>query len=96
MSLGWLLNAPNCNVKMSRMCGNLQSNTRLHRRQPIHYSLPYFSEGPDKNAVLARDEPRHQNSSSELLRLKKLRPELLQQSETALNSVPIGCSAAPR
>jgi sulfatase maturation enzyme AslB (radical SAM superfamily) len=55
----------------------------------IHYSLPYFTEGPDRQLQFrAEDRAAIVKVVEELLRLKRLRPGLLQQSEMALRSIP--------
>jgi len=90
MSLGWLLMRPTCNVKDVQDVWDFAVKYKTSIGVSlIHYSLPYFSEGPDKELQFRpEDEPAIRTVVAELLRLKKLRPEMLQQSETALNSVP--------
>ncbi|HET9305910.1 MAG TPA: radical SAM protein [Candidatus Sulfotelmatobacter sp.] len=90
LRLGWVLMRPTCNLKAVRDMWqfaeryNAQVGVSL-----IHYSLPYFTEGPDRQLQF-RPEDRGAIGKvvEELLRLKQLRPELLQQSEMALRSIP--------
>jgi len=62
----------------------------------VHYSLPYFTEGPDRQLQFRpEDEPAIRTVVAELLRLKKIRPELLQLSEIAIRSIPDWLLRAP-
>jgi cyclic pyranopterin phosphate synthase len=55
----------------------------------IHYSLPYFTEGPGRELQFRPDDrPAIEEVVSELMRAKQLRPELIQQSMMALRSIP--------
>jgi cyclic pyranopterin phosphate synthase len=55
----------------------------------IHYSLPYFTEGPDRElAFRLEDRPRLDAIVAELLRLKRERPELLTNTEIGLRAIP--------
>ena len=55
----------------------------------IHYSLPYFTEGPEGQLQFRpEDRAAIDEVVAELLRLKKLRPELIQQSASAIRSIP--------
>lgn len=90
MSLGWLLMRPTCNLKAVEEVWNfaVKYNTAIGVSL-VHYSLPYFTEGPDRELQFRpEDEPAIRTVVAEFLRLKKLRPELIQQSETALRSIP--------
>lgn len=90
LSLGWVLMRPTCNPE------SLQSLWKFAERYNaaigvslIHYSLPYFTEGPDRELQF-REQDRADilNIVTELIRLKRLRPDLLNQSEMALRSIP--------
>jgi MoaA/NifB/PqqE/SkfB family radical SAM enzyme len=90
MSLGWLLMRPTCTVRDVENVWNfaVKYNTIIGVSL-VHYSLPYFTEGPDKELQFRpEDEPAIRTVVVELLKLKKQRPELIQQSELALRSVP--------
>ena len=55
----------------------------------VHYSLPYFSEGPDRCLQFrAEDRPRIDAVVAELVAAKHANPELIEQSELALRSIP--------
>lgn len=90
LSLGWLLMRPTCSLEDLYHVWNFAKkyNTSIGVSL-IHYSLPYFSEGPDKMLQFRpEDEPAIRIVVEELLKLKKERPELIQQSEIALRSIP--------
>jgi MoaA/NifB/PqqE/SkfB family radical SAM enzyme len=88
--LGWLLMRPTCNLTNLREVWEL---AREHHApigvSLIHYSLPYFSEGPEGELQFRpEDRAAIDEVVAELLRLKKLQPGLIQQSEPALRSIP--------
>lgn len=90
LRLGWVLMRTNCNLE------SVQNTWEFAKRYAapigvslIHYSLPYFTEGPDRQLQF-RPEDREaiEKVVVELIRLKNLRPDLIQQSEMALRSIP--------
>jgi cyclic pyranopterin phosphate synthase len=88
--LGWLLMRPTCNLNSLREIWRLAEEFRAPIGVSlIHYSLPYFTEGPE-GMLQFRPEDRAAIDEvvAELLRLKKLRPRLIQQSESAIRSIP--------
>jgi cyclic pyranopterin phosphate synthase len=90
MSLGWLLMRPTCTLwDVENVWNFAEKYNTIIGVSLIHYSLPYFTEGPDKERQFRpEDEPAIRTVVNELLKLKKQRPELIQQSELALRSVP--------
>src|SRR5271165_104786 len=90
LALGWLLMRPTCNLESLHEAWELAKEYRAPIGVSlIHYSLPYFSEGPDRELQFRpEDRPVIEEIVAELLRLKKLRPGLIQQSEAALRSIP--------
>lgn len=55
----------------------------------VHYSLPYFDEGPERELQFrAEDRPAVERIVERLLQLKAEQPELLTASEAALRSIP--------
>jgi MoaA/NifB/PqqE/SkfB family radical SAM enzyme len=90
LTLGWVLMRPTCNL------ASVQKTWEFAERYVapigvslIHYSLPYFTEGPDRELQFRpEDRGAIEEVVSELIRLKRLCPGLLQQSEMALRSVP--------
>jgi MoaA/NifB/PqqE/SkfB family radical SAM enzyme len=90
MALGWLLMRPTCNLESLHEVWKLAEEFKAPIGVSlIHYSLPYFSEGPDGELQFGPDDrPMIEEVVAELLRLKKLRPNLIQQSESAIRSIP--------
>ncbi len=88
--LGWLLMRPSCNLRSLQEVWELATEFNAPIGVSlIHYSLPYFTEGPEGELQFrAEDKPAIEEVVAELLRLKKLRPELIQQSESAIRSIP--------
>lgn len=90
LALGWVLMRPTCNI--AAVCKTWEFAERYAAPigvSLVHYSLPYFTEGPEGQLQFQpEDRPAIEEVVSELMRLKRLRPELIQQSEMALRSVP--------
>ena len=90
LALGWVLMRPTCNLE------SVYNTWKFAERYAapvgvslIHYSLPYFTEGPDRQLQFRpEDRPAVEAVTAELIRLKQARPEMIQQSEMALRSVP--------
>jgi cyclic pyranopterin phosphate synthase len=63
----------------------------------IHYSLPYFDEGPDRMLQFGpEDEAAIGVVVDEIVRLKRAEPERFNQSELALRSIPDWLLLGPR
>ena len=90
LGLGWLLMRPSCNLRSLREVWQLANEFQTPICVSlIHYSLPYFSDGPDHSLQFRlEDRPAIEEVVAELLRLKKLRPGLITQSESAIRSIP--------
>jgi len=90
MVLGWVLMRPTCTLDSIRETWAFAERFSTPIGVSlIHYSLPYFTEGPDGILQFhAEDRPAIDAAVSELIRLKQLRPELLKQSLMALRSIP--------
>jgi molybdenum cofactor biosynthesis enzyme MoaA len=90
LTLGWLLMRPTCNLdavrEMWRFAEQYGAPVVVSL---IHYSLPYFTEGPDRELQF-RDDDRAaiEEVVCELIRLKQLRPEVLRQSLMSIRSIP--------
>lgn len=90
LRINWLLMRPSCNL------ADLHAAVRFARRYSmrmqvdlIHYSLPYFSEGPDRQLQFRpEDRPAIEEVVAELLRLQRADPELFNQSAMGLASIP--------
>jgi MoaA/NifB/PqqE/SkfB family radical SAM enzyme len=90
LDLGWLLMRPTCRIDALHAAWEFA----LRYQAPltinlIHYSLPYFTEGPNRElAFRPEDRPRLEEIVTELLRLKRDQPEMLTNTETGLRSIP--------
>jgi molybdenum cofactor biosynthesis enzyme MoaA len=90
LHLNWLLMRPTCNLDSVRKTWQFAERYRM----PIfinlvHYSLPYFTEGEDKELQFrASDRPAIEEIVAELLRLQQRQPELLPMSPTVVRSIP--------
>jgi molybdenum cofactor biosynthesis enzyme MoaA len=90
LTMGWLLMRPTCNLDAVReMCRFAEKYDTGVGVSLIHYSLPYFTEGPNRELQF-RPEDRFaiEEVIAELIRFKQLRPDILQQSVMALRSIP--------
>jgi len=90
LSLGWVLMRPTCSIR------SLHETWDFAKRYSapftvslVHYSLPYFTEGPDRCLqFVPEDRPQIEEVVAELIRLKDERPDLLPQSLPSLRSIP--------
>ena len=90
LRLGWVLMRPTCSLKAVRETWAFAEQYRAPIGVSlIHYSLPYFTEGPNRELQFRpQDRLAIIEVVEELIRLKKIRPGLVQQSEMALRSIP--------
>jgi MoaA/NifB/PqqE/SkfB family radical SAM enzyme len=90
LRINWLLMRPSCNLE------DLYAAWRFAERYSmrvqvdlIHYSLPYFSEGPDRELQFRpEDRPAIDEVVGELIRLKTAHPDRFHQSLLGLRSIP--------
>jgi cyclic pyranopterin phosphate synthase len=90
LRINWLLMRPSCNLD------DLHAAVRFAERYAttiqvdlIHYSLPYFSEGPERMLQFRpEDRGRIERVVTEMLRLRAERPGLFDQSAMGLRSIP--------
>ena len=90
IDLGWLLMRPTCNLEALHAAWEfaLRYDAPLTVNL-VHYSLPYFTEGPDRElAFRDEDRPRLEEMVRELLRMKRSRPEMMPHTEIGLRSIP--------
>lgn len=90
LQMNWLLMKPSCSVEALREAWKFaESYVMPIQVDLIHYSLPYFTEGPDRELQFrSADRPQITQVVGELLRLKRARPEMIKQSELGLASIP--------
>jgi molybdenum cofactor biosynthesis enzyme MoaA len=88
--INWLLMRPSCDVAALRDAYEFAERYDLLLRVDlIHYSLPYFSEGPDRELQFRPDD-RHkiERVVAELIRLKQTNPQRLTDSLPHIRSMP--------
>src|SRR5262249_48814107 len=90
LQMNWLLMKPSCSVEALQEAWKFaESYVMPIQVDLIHYSLPYFTEGPDRELQFrSADRPLITRVAGELLRLKRARPEMIKQSELGLASIP--------
>ena len=90
LTLGWLLMKPTCSIDTVRETWQFAAryNTPIFINL-VHYSLPYFTEGEDRElAFTEADRPEINAVIDEFMRLQRERPELLESSPIVLRSIP--------
>jgi molybdenum cofactor biosynthesis enzyme MoaA len=90
LRINWLLMRPSCNLKALYAAWNVaQRYSMTIQIDLIHYSLPYFSEGPDRQLQFRpEDRTSIERVVDEMLRLKEGYPETFSQSMKGLRSIP--------
>jgi MoaA/NifB/PqqE/SkfB family radical SAM enzyme len=91
IQLNFLLMRPSCSVDAFRAAWGLAERYDIDSVQIdlIHYSLPYFTEGPERCLQFRpQDRTAIDQVVAELLRLKQTNPERLPASEMFLKSIP--------
>jgi molybdenum cofactor biosynthesis enzyme MoaA len=88
--INWLLIRPSCHL--AALHGAYQfaeKHDLLMRVDLIHYSLPYFSEGPDQELQFrSEDRQRIEDVVAELIRLKSQNPQRFTDSLAHMRSMP--------
>lgn len=90
MQMNWLLCRPSCNLEsLTAAHAFARKYDMTMQVDLVHYSLPYFTEGPDR-ILQFRPEDRTVIDAvvAELLRLKEAEPERLQHTPEGLRSIP--------
>jgi molybdenum cofactor biosynthesis enzyme MoaA len=95
--INWLLMRPSCNVTaLHRAYEFAERYNLLMRVDLIHYSLPYFSEGPDRELQFRPgDRQEIERVVTELIRLRQASPQLLTDSLAHLRSIPDWLTKGP-
>lgn len=90
MRINWLLMRPSCNLDdLGAAVAFAERYDLKIQVDLVHYSLPYFTEGPDRMLQFREeDRPAVNRVVAELIRLKAERPGLFNQSLTGLRSIP--------
>jgi len=90
LTLAWVLMRPTCNLEavadVWRFAERYGTGIGVNL---IHYSLPYFNEGPEGELQFSHaDRPEIEKVVAELIRLKCARPVMVNQSVLGLRSIP--------
>jgi molybdenum cofactor biosynthesis enzyme MoaA len=90
LQMNWLLMRPSCDLEAIKEAWRFAEEYKMQIQVDlIHYSLPYFSEGPGRCLQFrAEDRPAIERLVAELIRLKRRHPEMLKHSEMGLASIP--------
>ena len=90
LRFNWLLMRPSCNVEALREAFDFAEKYGAGLQvDQIHYSLPYFTEGPDRVLQFRpEDGPAIEKVVRELIRLKRARPDVLEATLRGLSSIP--------
>jgi molybdenum cofactor biosynthesis enzyme MoaA len=90
LRINWLLMRPSCNVEdLHRAWAFAERYDARFQVDLVHYSLPYFTEGPDRMLQFRPDDrPAIETVVAELVRLKQAHPERFNQSLPGLRSIP--------
>ncbi len=90
LQINWLLRRQTCNLKSLHEAFDfaVRYGTTL-QIDLIHYSLPYFTEGPDRILQFRpEDRPALDLVINELLRLKAQHPQTIRHSAQAIRAMP--------
>lgn len=89
MQLNWLLSTRSCDLPTLAETVRFAEKYQLRIQVDlIHYSLPYFTEGPERELQFRpEDRDRIQSVVSELIRLRNAKPALFNHSEMGLRSI---------
>ena len=90
MRINWLLMRPSCNLDDLDAACRFAAKYRLRiQLDLVHYSLPYFSEGPDRELQFRQeDRPAIDAVVANLLRRQREQPDLFTHSPAVTSSVP--------
>jgi MoaA/NifB/PqqE/SkfB family radical SAM enzyme len=90
MRMNFLLMRPTCNrTALAQAFAFAERYRTPIQVDLVHYSLPYFTEGPEKELQFTpADRPAIVDAVAQLLAWKRLHPDLLENSEIGLRSIP--------
>lgn len=90
LRLNWVLMRPTCSLEaLTEAYHFVQKYDARMQVDLIHYSLPYFSEGPDRILQFRpEDRPEIEVVVKELIKLKRARPDLINVDLLGLSSIP--------
>lgn len=90
MRMNWLLMRPTCNLESLQAAWDFANRYDTPIQVDlVHYSLPYFTEGKDKELQFQpEDRPQIDGVVEQLLAWKRERPERIENSEIGLRAIP--------
>lgn len=90
MRINWLLMRPSANLADLDAACQFAARYRLRIQVDlVHYSLPYFTEGPERElAFRPEDRPQLELIAADLLRRQREQPDLFLHPDVALRSIP--------
>jgi hypothetical protein len=90
LQINFLLTRQSCSVDLLRQAWTFAKNYRLSfQLDLVHYSLPYFTEGHDRELQFTRDDrDRLLAVTDELLRMRSEQPHLFVEPVASIKSVP--------
>ena len=90
MQINWLLRRQTCNLQsLSDAFAFARKYDTTLQVDLVHYSLPYFTEGPDRFLQFRpEDRPTIGVVVAELLRLKAEYPDIIRQTPEGIRSMP--------
>lgn len=90
MRINWLLMRPTCDLEdLDTACAFAERYGLRIQVDLVHYSLPYFTEGPERVLQFRpEDRPAIEAVVADLVRRKRERPALFSQSLLGLRSIP--------
>jgi len=97
IQINWLLMKPTCSVEEVRKLKAFAETYKLRVQiELIHYSLPYFQEGPEGELQFTpEDLPAIQEVVTELIRLKREKHVMINQDIPALRAIPDSLMKGP-
>lgn len=90
LQMNWLLKRPSCNLDaFHKACAFAERYAMSIQIDLVHYSLPYFDEGPDR-MLQFRSEDRNmiEEVVREIIRTKEEKPQLITATVPMLRSIP--------
>ena len=90
LRINWLLMRPSCNLDdLDAACTFAERYGIKIQVDLVHYSLPYFTEGPDRMLQFRPEDAEAIDAVvADLIRRKREKPQLFNQSLLGLRSVP--------
>lgn len=97
IQINWLLMKPSCSVEEINKLKAFAETYKLRVQiELIHYSLPYFQEGPEGELQFTpEDLPAIKEVVAELVRLKQEKPGMITQDIQGLRAIPDSLKKGP-